>query len=68
MKPDGNALIRLSISGFFLVLLLNAAAHFAAGMPAAIPFSRFWWIAWGPAYLIWLCFLVAGLRGRSRQR
>ena len=67
MESIARKLIYVGIAGLVLACLLNALALLMLGQPAALPFSKYWWVSWLPFYLIWLVFLVAGLRGRRRN-
>lgn len=68
MNRIPQKLLTVGSIGLVIVVLLNGYAFFVKAQPAAVLFSGYWWASWFPAYLIWLVFIVAGLRGRSRAQ
>jgi hypothetical protein len=54
------SLLRVSLFGFILTLLLNLLLHGFTDIPSAVFFSIKWRYLWLPIYIVWLIFAAIG--------
>lgn len=60
MLNKRHSLLRVSLYGFVLTLLLNLVINGFFEVPSAVFFSTQWSYLWLPAYAAWLVFAAIG--------
>ena len=63
-KPD---FLRIGLIGFGIVSLLNLLAAFELNLLAAAPFTVAWFSSWFPAYVVWLVFVLVGVKQKRSE-
>jgi len=60
MLTKRHSLLRISLYGFILTLLLNLLITGFTDTPSAIFFSIKWRYLWLPIYIVWMIFAAIG--------
>jgi hypothetical protein len=56
------------VLGLSITLGMNLAALFVFKLRSAAFFEGIWWASWLPCYIVWLVFVVIGLKRGSDNK